>query len=49
MKKPGRALEIGAKNSSHAVGKNPKAALSTIRDVMSFYHTGKRLYLGEFA
>ena len=48
LKNPGRALEIGASIGSAAVSRNPKAALSTIPDVIKFYHTGKGLYLGKF-
>ena len=48
LKNPGRALEIGANIGSAAVSRNPKAALSTIPDVIKFYHTGKGLYLGKF-
>ena len=46
MKKLGRALEIDAKIGNASVSKNPKAALSTIPDVVNFYSTGKGLYLG---
>ena len=48
LKNPGRALEIGANIGSAAVSRSPKAALSTIPDVIKFYHTGKGLYLGKF-
>jgi len=48
LNNPGRALEIGANIGSAAVSRNPKAALSTIPDVIKFYHTGKGLYLGKF-
>ena len=48
LKNPGRALAIGANIGSAAVSRNPKAALSTIPDVIKFYHTGKGLYLGKF-
>ena len=48
LNNPARALEIGADIGSAAVSRNPKAALSTIPDVIKFYHTGKGLYLGKF-
>ena len=48
LKNPGRALEIGANIGSAAVSRNPKAALSTIPNIIKFYHTGKGLYLGKF-
>ena len=30
-----------------AASRNPKAALSTLSEVINFYHTGKRLHLGK--
>ena len=45
---PGRALDLTAKIATAAVTKNPKAALSTLPEVINFYHTGKGLYLGKF-
>ena len=45
---PGRALEIGANIATAAATKSPKAALSTLPQVINFYHTGKGLYLGKF-
>ena len=48
LKNPGRALEIGANVATAAASRNPKAALSTLPEVINFYHTGKGLYLGKF-
>ena len=48
LKNPGRALEIGANIATAAATKNPKAALSTLPEVINFYHTGKGLYLPRF-
>ena len=48
LKNPGRALEIGANIATAAATKSPKAALSTLPEVIKFYHTGKGLYLGKF-
>ena len=45
MRNPGWAGKTGAKYGSAAISKDPKAALTTIPDVMSFYHTGKWWYL----
>ena len=45
---PGRALDLSAKIASAAATKSPKAALSTLPEVINFYHTGKGLYLGKF-
>ena len=46
-KNPARFLEIGANVATAAATKNPKAALSTMPEVINFYHTGKGLYLGK--
>ena len=48
LKNTGRALEIGANVATAAASRNPKAALSTLTEVINFYHTGKSLYLGKF-
>ena len=46
MKSLGRVSEIGANIGSAAVSKIPRAASSSIPDVLLFYRTGKGLYLG---
>ena len=48
IKNPARFLEIGANVATAAVSKYPKGALSTLLEVINFYHTGKGLYLGKF-
>ena len=48
LKNPSRALEIGANIATAAATKSPKAALSTLPEVINFCHTGKGLYLGKF-
>ena len=48
LKNPGRALEITSNIATAAATKSPKAALSSSPEVISFYHTGKALYLGKF-
>ena len=45
---PGRALDLTAKIATAAATKSPKAALSTLPEVINFYHTGKGLYLDKF-
>ena len=45
LSNPGRALDFIA---TAAATKSPKAALSTLPEVINFYHTGKGLYLGKF-
>ena len=42
------ALKITSNIARPAATKNPKAALSSLPEVINFYHTGKRLYLGKF-
>ena len=48
LKNSARFLEIGADFATAAASRNPKAAFSTLREVINFYHTGKDLYLGKF-
>ena len=48
LKNPGRALEIGANVGTAFASRNPKAALTSLPEVINFYHTGKGLYLGKF-
>ena len=48
LSNPGRALDLTAKIATAAATKSPKAALSTLPEVIFFYHTGKGLYLGKF-
>ena len=45
---PGSALDLTAKLATAAASKIPKAALSTLPEVIIFYHTGKGLCLGKF-
>ena len=48
LKNPERALEIGANVVTGFASWRPKAALSSLLEVIIFYHTGKRIYLGKF-
>ena len=48
LSNPGRALDLTAKIATAAATKSQKAALSTLPEVINFYHTGKGLYLGKF-
>ena len=48
LKNPGRALEITSNIATAAASKSPKAALSTLTEVINFYHTGIGIYLGKF-
>ena len=40
LKNPARFLEIGANVATAAASRNPKAAISTLPEVINFYHTG---------
>ena len=48
LSNPRRALDLTAKIVSAAATKSPRAALSTLPEVINFYHTGKGIYLGKF-
>ena len=48
LKNPSRFLEIGANVATAAASRNPKAALSTLPEVIKFYHEGRGLYLAKF-
>ena len=47
LKNPGRALEITSNIATGAATRSPKAALSSLPEVINFYHTGRGLYLGK--
>ena len=46
---PGRALELTVKITTAAVSQISEQALSTLAELITFYNTGKGLYLGKFA
>ena len=48
LSNPGRALDLAAKIASAAATKSPKAALSTLPEVIKFNHEGRGLYLSKF-
>ena len=48
LKNPAKFLEIGANVATTAASRTPKAAFSTLLEVVNFYHTGKSFYLGKF-
>ena len=48
LKNPGRALEFTSNIATAAATKSPKSALSSLPDVIIFYHTGRGLNLGKF-
>ena len=48
LKNPAQALEIGANVATAAASRIPKAALSTLPEVIKFYHEGRGLYLRKY-
>ena len=43
-----RALDLTAKIATAAASRNSKELLSTLPESITFYNTGKSLYLGKF-
>ena len=48
LSNPGRTLDLTAKIATAAISRNSKQALSTLPELITFYNTGKGLYLGKF-
>ena len=48
LSNPGGALDLTAKIASSIAFKNSKPASSTLPSLITFYNTGKGLYLGKF-
>ena len=48
LSNPGWALNLTAKIATAALSRNSKQALSTVPELITFYNTGKGLYLGKF-
>ena len=48
LSNPGRALDLTEKIATAAASRNSKQALSTLPELITFYNTGKGLYLGNF-
>ena len=48
LNNPGPTLELIGKLTGAAVSKNSKQGLSTLPELITFYNTGKGLYLGKF-
>ena len=47
LKNPGRVLEFTSNTATASATKSTKAALSCLPEVITFYRTGKGLYLGK--
>ena len=48
LSNPGRASDLTAKIATAAASRNSKQALSTLPEHITFYNSGKGLYLGKF-
>ena len=48
LSNPRRALDSTAKIATAAASRKSKQALSTLPELITFYNTGKGLYLGKF-
>ena len=48
LSNPGRALDLTAELATAASSKDSKQALSALPELITFYNTGKNLYLGKF-
>ena len=48
LSNPGRALDLTVKIATAAASRNSKQAPSTLSELITFYKTGKGLYLGKF-
>ena len=48
IKNPARALEIVANIATAAATRSPEGALSTLHEVLNFYHNGRGLHLPRF-
>ena len=48
LKNPARALETVANLGTAFASRSPKTASSSLPEVINFYQTGERLYLGNF-
>ena len=47
LKSPGRALESSSNIATADATNSPSAGLSSVPEMISFYHTSKGLYLGK--
>ena len=47
LKNPSRALDITTNIATAAASRNPENVMSTLPELITFYNTGKGLYLGK--
>ena len=48
LNNPTRAFDVTANIATAAASRNPKNVLKPLPELITFYNTGKRLYLGKF-
>ena len=48
LNNPSRALDITANIATAAASRNPKNVMKSLPELITFYNTGKGLYLGKF-
>ena len=48
LKNPSLALDITPNLATPTVSRNPNTVMSTLPEQVTFYNTGKGLYLGKF-
>ena len=48
LSNPGRALDLTGKIATAVASRKSKQVLSTLPELITFYNTGKGLYLGKF-
>ena len=48
LSNPSRALDITANIATAAASRNPKNVMKSLPELITFYNTGKGLYLGKF-
>ena len=48
LKNPTRALDITANIATAAASRQTKNVMSTLPEIITFYHTGEGLYLANF-
>ena len=48
LRNAGGNLDVTANNVIAAASRSPKIVLSTLQNVINFYHTGEELYLGKW-
>ena len=49
LKNPSRALDITANIATATASRNPKNVMNSLPELITFYNTGKALYLDKFA